>query len=117
MSIWIPPQLAEMREHSRSLTWQEVQVFYLGEYPYGCSISGLWAWRGYIAKKLLGRMPTTDDVDLPADHAFFDIDYIDTTQTQYADGTSGPVEYWRRGRRLKETSSAVRRYRERLSRS
>ena len=117
MSIWIPAQLADMHEHGRSLSYQEYCVFYLGEYPNSCSISGLWAWRGYIAKKLLGRMPTTEDVDLPADHDFFDIDYIDMTQKHYADGRKGPVEYWRRGRRLKADGPTVRRYLERRARS
>lgn len=117
MSIWIPPQLADMREHGRSLSYQDYCVFYLGEFPWNCGSAGLWAWRGHIARKLLGRMPTPEEVDLPADSSYWEPDLIETTQTHYADGRKGPVEYWRRGRRLKADGPAVRRYLERRARS
>jgi hypothetical protein len=117
MHPWIPAQLADETEHARSLTYEETQVFYGGEYPWRCGISGLWAWRGWIAKKLLGRWPTTDDVDLPTDHPFFDRLGVETTQKCGPNGPIGPVEYWRFGKELKPSSSYVRRYRESLSRS
>ena len=117
MSTWIPPQLWDESEHARSLSRTEYLVFYLGEYPWNCGLSGLWAWRGYIARKLLGRMPTPEEVSVPADSPYWEPDLIETTQRQYADGRRGPVEYWRRGRRLKDTSRAVQRFKESRSRS
>ena len=117
MAAWIPAELADASQHQRSLTWQEFKIFYCGEFPWTCGTSGLWAWRGWIAKKLLGRWPTTDDVDLPADHPFFDRLGVEETRTYRADGSAGPVTYMRFGRRLSQNNPYVRRYRESLSRS
>lgn len=117
MHPWIPAELAHRSDHERSLSWQEAQIFYGGEFPWHCGISGLWAWRGWIAKKLLGRWPTTDDVDLPADHPFFDRLGVETTQTYGPDGAIGPVIYTRFGKQLSENNPYVRRYRESLLRS
>lgn len=117
MHPWIPAELAHDADHQRSLSYEEYEVFYLGEFPWKCGISGTWAWRGWIAKKLLGRWPTTDDVDLPADHPYFDRLGVEETQPMGPKGPIGPVEYWRHGRRLKPDSVYVRRYRESLLRS
>lgn len=117
MHSWIPPQLADSSEHYHRLTQEECDVFYGAVFPWKGGIAGLWHWRGQIAKKLLGRMPTPEEVDVPADNAYWQEDFVEEDRTFFSNGESKLNCYWRCGRRLKETSPYVRRYRESLSRS
>ena len=103
--------------HGRSLSTTEYSIFYLGEFPWNTSTTGLWAWRGHIARKLLGRMPTPEEVGLPADHPYFDPDLIEEVQAHDGSGPVGEPQYFRRGRRLKADGPAVRRFKESRARS
>ena len=117
MTNWIPPQLANSREHERSLSLEEIEIFYLGVFPWNTSNAGCWAWRGHIARKLLGRMPTPDEVNVPPSSAYWEPDLIEEVATRRRDGSLVRVEYFRRGRRLKADGPAVRRYKESRARS
>lgn len=65
-----------MEKAGRSMSNKEFHA--LHDYPWedDVSIPGLWSWRGAIYKKYMGYMPTPEDMDLPADHPFFDPDYV-----------------------------------------
>ena len=117
MANWIPPQLAEASEHARSLSSTEYLVFYLGEFPWGCGIDEVFAWRGHIARKLLGRMPKPDEVDVKAGNAYWEPDTVFISETRNRRGEVVETTYRRRGRRLSENNREVRRIKERRSRS
>ena len=117
MSTWIPPQLADASAHARSLSHTEYSVFYLGAFPWGGGLDGLWSWRGHIARKLLGRMPTPEEVDVPADSTYWQPDLIECTEVRNSHGELIRVEYWRRGRRMKETNTALKRFKRDRARS
>ena len=117
MSNWIPPQLADDSQHERSLSYQEIEVFYLGVFPWGGGLDEMWAWRGYIARKLLGRMPTPEEVSVRPDSAYWKPDAIFCSEVRNRQGEVIETVYRRRGRQLKETSPAVQRFKESRSRS
>ena len=117
MVDWIPPQVADYKEHERSLSYEEVSVFFHGDRPWGCGSDELWAWRGHIARKLLGRMPTAEEVSVPKSSAYWTPDLITEVQPRDSRGPVGPPEYRRRGKRLNPDSAAVRRFKASRARS
>ncbi len=114
---WFGPLTDELWNNRKKLTFQEHQVFFGDEYPWNMSIGELWSWRGEIAKKLLGRMPTPEEMDFKPNDCFFDPNVITVSETFGGGPKPTEVTYYRRGRRLKEDSPRVRRYRESLFRS
>ena len=117
MANWIPPQLADPNEHARSLSFTEYSVFYMGAFPWGGGLDELWSWRGHIARKLLGRMPTQEEVDVEADSAYWEPDRIFVSETRNHRGEVIATEYRRRGRRMKETNTALKRFKRLRARS
>ena len=67
------------------------------------SVYGLWSYRGYLWKKYAGKYPTPEEVGLPANHTFFDPDFVDMSKTIGYDGVVKKVEYFHLGRKMKPT--------------
>ena len=73
-------------------------------YPwYGFSQDGLWSYRGYIWKKHEGKYPTPEEVGLPADHAFFDPDYVCHSVRKNADQKVVAEEWHHHGVKMRPT--------------
>ena len=117
MANWIPPQLADANAQSRSLSWEEWRIFYTGYKPWGVWDNEKDAWRGHIARKLLGRKPKPDEVDMPAGSCYWEPDQIFFSDVRNAQGEVIRTLYRRHGCELKETHPAVQRIKERRSRS
>ena len=67
------------------------------------SIYGLWAYRGFLWKKYAGEYPSPEEVGLPANHSFFNADFVDEQRTIDSSGKVKSVEYFHLGRKLKPT--------------
>ena len=107
----------EFWDNHEKISWKEYQVFFGGEYPWNMTISELWSWRGQIAKKLLGRMPTPEEVGIEPNDPFFNPHELSYSETFDSSGKLKDSGYYRHGRRLKDDSPRIARYRESLSRS
>lgn len=114
---WMGSLADEFWANNEKASWKEHEIFFQGYYPWNMSISELWSWRGQIAKKLLGRMPTPEEVGIEPDHAFFNPHELSFMQCFDSRGQLKDSGYYRHGRRLKDDSPRIARYRESLSRS
>ena len=114
---WMGSLADEFWDNRRKLSFKEHQVFFGDEYPWNMSLAELWSWRGQIAKKLLGRMPTPQEVGMEADDPFFNPHELSYSETRDRNGELKDSGFYRHGRRLKDDSPRIARYRESLSRS
>lgn len=89
-----------MAKHWSEMGQSQFEAMY--DYPwYGFSIAGLWSYRGYIWKKYEGKYPTPEEVGLPADHTFFDPDYVCYSRTIDASGVIRNEEWHHHGRLMR----------------
>jgi hypothetical protein len=91
-----------MQKHRNELGQRQFECMY--DYPwYGFSISGLWSYRGAIWKKYEGKMPTPEEVGLPADHSFFDPNYVCYSRSWDSNGVLRNEEWHHHGSKMRPT--------------
>ena len=99
---WDTALKAFMKDRWDKLGPREFEAMY--DYPwYGFSIAGLWSYRGKIWAKYAGGYPTPEEVGLPADHDFFDPDYVCYSECKKADGTVVNQEWHHHGIKMRPT--------------
>lgn len=100
---WDQAQQNFFAVYAGDMTSAEYTRWNYQEWAQQMSVPGVWAYRGFLWKKYAGKYPTPEEVGLPADHWFFQKDFVDESRTIGNDGVVKSVDYFHHGRKMKPT--------------